>query len=531
MILRRHLDHALRLQYLQIEDPAELWSELHAKFDHQQTLFLPQARTNWTNIRVLDFPNFSAFNSELYRIIAQLRIYGVEILEAEQIEKTLSTFPPATAILSQQYRNMRFKKHSQLMAHLLLAEKHHQLLLRNAESRPAREVHTTIAIEDAEPKEPNGASGATAPVAGAGPQRDNPPVQHHAEVHVTEASRRPPRGSFRKIPPKWQNKPATGNPHKPRHFPPKHDHVRPTSDNCHKCGRKCHFAKDCRTSQYIVDMFRELQELRNKPRHNYHFEPSDMSDLDFDVENFMAIREGGMSIQDVALLDSASTHTILIKAQFFHFQSEKSWTTCKILTIAGSRTLRFREGRATIILPGGFPLDCLKAMYALDAPRSLISYRDLWARNIHLCTKLQGDEEVIELRQGSQIIATANAGLDGFYKVAIKPLASSPTLGDEEVCMAAWEGSPTMERNLAQGVSVDTKAAKPDIWHSRLGHPGTTIFRRMIPLIQGHTLTTADAGKMQECMACIQGKLIRRPSHWALTLFSSSRFCPEPGFT
>jgi hypothetical protein len=49
--------------------------------------------------------------------------------------------------------------------------------------------------------------------------------------------------------------------------------------------------------------------------------------------------------------------------------------------------------------------------------------------------------------------------------------------------MAAWAGDPEAQRrNLAQGVSLDTKA-KPDLWHERLGHPGTTVFRRMLPLL------------------------------------------------
>ena len=96
ILLRRHLDQTLRLQYLEVNDPADLWAQLHERFHHQQTLFLPQAHTDWTNLRVLDFPDFISFNSELHRILAQLRLCGQEVTDAELIEKTMSTFPPAT---------------------------------------------------------------------------------------------------------------------------------------------------------------------------------------------------------------------------------------------------------------------------------------------------------------------------------------------------------------------------------------------------------------------------------------------------
>lgn len=66
LLLRRHLDQALRLQYLEIDDPTGLWTQLHVCFDHLQTLFLPLARTDWMNLCVLVFPNFVTFNMELY---------------------------------------------------------------------------------------------------------------------------------------------------------------------------------------------------------------------------------------------------------------------------------------------------------------------------------------------------------------------------------------------------------------------------------------------------------------------------------
>lgn len=509
LLLRRHLDQTLRLQYLEIDDPADLWARLHARFHHQQILFLPQARTDWINLRVLDFPDFASFNSELHRIVAQLRLCGQTVTDAELIEKTLSTFPPATAILSQQYRNMKFTTHATLMSHLLLAEKHQQLLLKNAESRPAREVHSTVA---------------------AGPARQAAAV----EAHAAEASRRPPRGSYRKSQPSHmaremraygkrdvhvrrdQPRPRP-NPYKPRTYPPKQ-----IQGNCHKCGRKGHFAKECRASPYTVNMYKELQQLRNQTRQTYNFENHNpnLPPYNDDVENYMTISGQRSSNPNEALLDSASTHTILTNPKFFHFEgNDDAWQHCTLITMAGSRNIKFREGRATVILPGGFPLNCERAMYAPDAPRSLISYRDLRARKIHVSTAVENDEEVLELRQGLTILATAKAGADGLYTIVIKsPDNVSPVslIDEEEVCKAAWASVPNaFSRNLAKGLSTDIKA-KPDIWHERLGHPGTTLFRRMIPLTTGHNLVTADAEKTHDCVACIQGKCIKRPSKWTL---------------
>lgn len=71
-------------------------------------------------------------------------------------------------------------------------------------------------------------------------------------------------------------------------------------------------------------MYRELQQLRNRPRQNYNFETSNLYALDYDVENYMTIYEQPTSNPDAALPDSASTHTILTKAEFFHFQNAKS---------------------------------------------------------------------------------------------------------------------------------------------------------------------------------------------------------------
>ena len=51
LIIRRHMDASLRQQYIQVHEPAELWTQLQAWFKHEETLFLPQAHNDWVNLR------------------------------------------------------------------------------------------------------------------------------------------------------------------------------------------------------------------------------------------------------------------------------------------------------------------------------------------------------------------------------------------------------------------------------------------------------------------------------------------------
>lgn len=191
LILCRHLDPSLRMQYIHEEDPAILWGALESRFQHEETIILPQARSNWLSLRVLDFPNFHSYDSELHRIVAQLRICGQSITDAAMIDKTLSTFPPACAILSQQYRNLKFTKHADLMRYPMIAEKQQQLLLKTAETRPARKIHNTEASKHIMTSSTSRSGGT------------------HDKSHVPAAPKRTPRGNWRHNP--WNRSQRYGN--------------------------------------------------------------------------------------------------------------------------------------------------------------------------------------------------------------------------------------------------------------------------------------------------------------------------------
>ena len=84
----------------------------------------------------MDFKNITEYNSAMFRIISQLNLCRKEVSEMDKLEKTYSTFPPANMLLQQQYRGMEFTKYSELLSHLLIAERHNELLMKNHDNRP-----------------------------------------------------------------------------------------------------------------------------------------------------------------------------------------------------------------------------------------------------------------------------------------------------------------------------------------------------------------------------------------------------------
>ncbi|XP_019264396.1 PREDICTED: uncharacterized protein LOC109242026 [Nicotiana attenuata] len=93
IFLRHHLDEGVKVEYLTVKDPLELWTGLKERYDHLKATVLPRARYEWMHLRLQDFK-------------------------------------------TQQYSERDFKKYSELISCLLVAEQHNTLLLKNHEARP-----------------------------------------------------------------------------------------------------------------------------------------------------------------------------------------------------------------------------------------------------------------------------------------------------------------------------------------------------------------------------------------------------------
>ncbi|KAM3284932.1 hypothetical protein P3S67_023731 [Capsicum chacoense] len=136
IFLHHHLDEVLKIEYLTTKDPLVLWNSLKERFDHLKMVILPKARYEWMHLRFQDYKSVHEYNSAMFRISSQLKLYGETVNDNDMMEKMLSTFHASNMLLQQQYREKGFKKYTELSSHLLVAEQNNDLLMKNYENRP-----------------------------------------------------------------------------------------------------------------------------------------------------------------------------------------------------------------------------------------------------------------------------------------------------------------------------------------------------------------------------------------------------------
>ena len=144
-------------------------------------------------------------------------------------------------------------------------------------------------------------------------------------------------------------------------------------------------------------------------------------------------------------------------------------TNTSVSTVFG--TLNLIEGfeRANIVLPNGTRFHINDALYSSKSRRNLLSFKDIRRNEYHIETMNEGNKKCLYITSiiyGKKIVAEKLSTFSsGLYHTTIKSIESN--------------------------VVVNQKFNNPKIfnlWHDRLGHPGSSMIRRIIKHSNGHPL-------------------------------------------
>ncbi|XP_069148183.1 uncharacterized protein [Solanum lycopersicum] len=226
IFLRHHLDEGLKIEYLTVKDPLELWTDLKGRYDHLKATVLPRARYEWMHLRFQDFKTVIEYNSAVFRITSQLKLCGETIKDEDMLEKTLTTFHASNVILQQQYREKGFQKYSELISCLLVAEQHNALLMKNHEARPT----------------------------GAAPLPEANVVEAHDQSKVKRDDHRGYNNARGRDKDKrrYTNRQSGGHNKRENNMSSQNN---PSKSNCRRCGMKGHWKNECRTHEHFVRLY------------------------------------------------------------------------------------------------------------------------------------------------------------------------------------------------------------------------------------------------------------------------------------
>lgn len=249
IFLRHHLHEDLKNEYLTVKNPLILWGNLKDRFDHQKMVVLPKARYDWLHLRLQDFKSVSNYNSAMFKIVSQLKLCGVDITDDDMLEKTFSTFHATNIILQQQYREKGFKKYSELISCLLVAEQNNELLMKNHETRPTGSTPfpEVNAIRKHDPRRDHGRG------RGRGRFRGRGRTYNHGQTRDKFGPYTRNSGAKNDDHPKW-----TKNNEKRNIVPKKYE------DKCYRCGMKGHWSRVCHTAKHLVDLYQASIDKKGK---------------------------------------------------------------------------------------------------------------------------------------------------------------------------------------------------------------------------------------------------------------------------
>ncbi|MFS7999224.1 putative RNA-directed DNA polymerase [Helianthus anomalus] len=192
---------------------------------------------------------------------------------------------------------------------------------------------------------------------------------------------------------------------------------------------------------------------------------------------------------DICIADSGATHTILKSKKYFY---ELKPTKGTVDTISGPTNLIEGVGKANLILPNGTKLLIENALFSPKSTRNLLSFKNIYHNGYDTQSRTVDNKKYLHIMSKDHILEKLPMLHSGLHYTHINV---------PQAHMAVKESSCDPETF--------------NLWHDRLGHPGSTMMKRIIENTHGHPLKyqkIPQSDKMPLCTSCSLGKLITRPS-------------------
>ena len=163
--------------------------------------------------------------------------------------------------------------------------------------------------------------------------------------------------------------------------------------------------------------------------------------------------------------------------------------TKHITTVTSSHLISYQIGEACLVMPRSTHIRISRDVYLPSSKRNLLSFQDIRRNGFHLRRAEEDNQELLQILdlEGCPIenIPAYSSGMN------IVPLVCSSECEDAVFCV--------------------------NTWHERMGHPGVSMMRRIIPSTKWHNLQVSHLLKgMKPCEFCALRKFVSRSHKWKL---------------